>query len=269
MLPLIEVKTANFPVKPLESEQSRVNRAAQARRGVRANNAERGHSLGYTQDNASGNVHVVGSVITQLVSGEGLEDGVRADHIRYEKVAARGRRNILFLIDTSGSMLSADRLAMVKGCVVSLLKDAYVARTRVALISYGGAHARLVLPFTSSPEMAAARIDQMKGGGTTPLLEAIALATNLIQDMDGEPLEIVLLSDGRYNRVNGVSSDQVFRKFSEYCKKHNVRMLLVDATAGNRTAQKRTILLARALHADYKRLVDMRAESFAEAIDEA
>lgn len=265
-MPLTEVKTVHFPAKPIESAHSRVERAIQARRGIKGKKMQAGHCIGYTESPASGKVHVLGSVLSQINSGEGTDGGVRDEHVRYRKIAGRGRRNILFLVDTSGSMVASGRLAMVKGCVISLLGDAYVSRTRVAIVGFGGLKARLVLPFTSSAEMAARHIDDMKGGGGTPLLDAIRIATPLIESMEAEPAEVVLLSDGGYDRPRKASPERVIRSFAAFCKKRNVPIYLVDSGSGTRTAQKRAERLAAMLHARYRQLDDMRAESLEQAI---
>ena len=259
---------APFQARSLEREtsQDRVERAIQARQGVRSKKALRGRCVGSTQDPSSGEVHVLGSVTSQLAHAGTLEEGVAPDNVRYRKITGRGRRNLLFLVDTSGSMLSAERLSMVKGCVTSLLQDAYQKRTRVAIVSFGGAHARLELPFTSSAEMAARRVEQMRGGGSTPLIEALGIASAAMETVPDEPVGVVLLSDGRYNRIAGVPSERLLREFGEYCAKRNAKILLVDAGHGGRTARKRAALLARALHAQYRQLADLRAEELVEAV---
>lgn len=226
---------------------------------------DEGHCLGSTQDPTSGQVHVSGSVIAQIASGEGLDRGVGEDNVRYRKIAGRGRRNVIFIVDASGSMLSSQKLAMVKGCIASLLEDAYVTRTRVAVVSFGGVGARLVLPFTSSAELAATRVAQMKGGGTTPLLEALGIAARQMDAVEGEPLSIVLLSDGRYNRSKDVPTEKLIRQFGEHCRKRNAWLLLVDAGHGGKTSRKRAAFLARLLQAQYRLLDDMRAESLVDA----
>ena len=208
----------------------------------------------------------MGSVVTQLVAGENLEEGVREEHVRYNKIAGRGRRNIVFLVDTSGSMVGSGRLSLVKGCVVSLLSDAYVTRTRVAIVGFGGLRANVVLPFTSSAEMAAQRIDAVKGGGSTPLFDAFRLAVWLIDGLQDESAEVVLLSDGGYDRSRITHPANVIRGFGEYCKKKGVPIYFVDSGSGNRTAEQRARRLARALHADYRKLDDMRVDEFAEYI---
>lgn len=265
-LPLTDVKTAEFHAKPIESVQSRVERAVQARRGVKGKKAQKGHCIGYTQTPASGEIHVVGSVVAQLVAGESLQEGLREEHMRYRKIAGRGRRNIVFLVDTSGSMVGSGRLSLVKGCVVSLLSDAYVTRTRVAIIGFGGLRAHLILPFTSSAELAAQRIDAVKGGGSTPLFDAFRLAVRIIDDMQDESAEVVLLSDGGYDRSRIMQPSKVIRSFGEYCKKKGVPIYFVDSGSGKRTAEQRARRLARALHADYRKLDDMRVDEFVEYI---
>ena len=237
-----------------------MERARASRKGVRGRRIEGGHCIGSTSDPSSGRLHVPATVAAQIQSGCGTDRGPDRENLRYQKIAGRGRRNLLFIVDTSGSMLSTERLAQVKGCIVSLLRDAYAKRTCVALVSYGGVHARLVLPFTSSAEMAARRIKAEKAGGGTPLLEALGVAALLIDRLDGEAAEIVLLSDGRYNR--GVSAaDRKLRLFGAYCKRAGVPIHLVDAASGGKTARARVALLAERLGADLRTLDDLRAPS--------
>ena len=259
---------AQFRAKPLESSRDRVERAVESRQGARFANGARGHCIGSTEDSSSGLVHATGSIVAQLGSGEDLAAGIREGNVRYSKIAGRGRRNLLFVVDTSGSMLSDGRLSMVKGCVVSLLEDAYQKRTRVAVVSYGGAKARLALPFTTSSELAAKRVEGLLGGGGTPLLGALAIASSLIEPLKGEPASIILLSDGRYERNRAIPTERRLREFGAYCRAHGIRICLIDAGGKGRTGRKRAMLLASMLHAEYKRLDDMRADSLAEAVAE-
>lgn len=108
---------------------------------------------------------------------------------------------VVFVVDASGSMGAAARVAQVKTAVVSLLLDAYQRRDRVAVIAFGGAGARVVLPPTSSVERAQRELADLPTGGRTPLAEALTLADDLVatahtRDAQRRPL-LVLLTDGR------------------------------------------------------------------------
>lgn len=246
-------------MKPIEAPSDRVERARIARQGTKSRRTENGHCIGSMSGSASGKLHVVDSVVASLARGRGSDGVLDESDLRYQKIAGRARRNIVFVVDTSGSMLTEARLAQVKGCVVSLLEDAYVTRARVAVVGCGGAQARLVLPFTSSAELAAQRIDGMCGGGTTPLIGALGIAARLLGDLQGEPAEIVLLSDGRYNRGGGSArASRRLRAFGAFCKRNGAVIHLVDASSGSKTARRRTGLLASLLQADFRKLDDLR-----------
>ena len=110
---------------------------------------------------------------------------------------------ILFIVDASGSMGAQRRMVAVKGAVLSLLLDAYQRRDRVALISFRGTGAELLLPPTNSVDLAQLYLQDMPTGGRTPLSRGLYLAletleTERLKDRNVLPL-VVLLSDGRAN----------------------------------------------------------------------
>ena len=203
-----------------------------------------------------------GSVQTQISQGDDLSAGIRRQNLRYCKVSGRGRRNYLFIIDTSGSMIKDDRFSKVKGCVISLLESSYSRRIRVAAISYGGGKARFELPFTSSSELAAERISNLKGGGSTPLIPALEIAGNLIDRMRDEDISVYILSDGRYDRHSTGRENWQISKFGNFCHALKIPVTLINAGRTNKTSIKRTTLLASKLHASYYQLEDLRMDVF-------
>jgi magnesium chelatase subunit D len=126
---------------------------------------------------------------------------VRPYDLRQNVREGREGNFILFLVDASGSMAARKRMSAVKGAVLSLLNDAYQRRDKVALISFRGEGARILLPPTSSVELAASRLQDLPTGGRTPLSAGIEKAAEVLKrenlrDRERRPL-LVLLTDGR------------------------------------------------------------------------
>ena len=93
------------------------------------------------------------------------------------------------------------RLAEAKGAVELLLAECYVRRDQVAVISFRGTGAEILLPSTRSLVRAKRSLAEMPGGGGTPLADAIYIATELAQNAQRQGLSpaIVFLTDGRAN----------------------------------------------------------------------
>ncbi|MCW2664079.1 MAG: hypothetical protein JWP83_5231 [Mycobacterium sp.] len=108
---------------------------------------------------------------------------------------------VIFVVDASGSMAARDRMAAVSGATLSLLRDAYQRRDKVAVITFRRQEARLLLPPTSSAHIAGRRLARFDTGGKTPLAEGLLAARELIirekaRDRARRPL-VVVLTDGR------------------------------------------------------------------------
>ena len=108
---------------------------------------------------------------------------------------------VIFVVDASGSMAARDRMAAVSGATLSLLRDAYQRRDKVAVITFRQHEARLLLPPTSSAHIAGRRLARFDTGGKTPLAEGLLAARELIvrekaRDRARRPL-VVVLTDGR------------------------------------------------------------------------
>lgn len=112
----------------------------------------------------------------------------------------RSRTLTVFIVDASGSS-ALHRLAEAKGAVELLLAECYLRRDMVAVISFRGRAAELVLPPTRSLVRAKRSLDGMPGGGATPLAAALHSAVALVDGARrrGETVTLVVLSDGRAN----------------------------------------------------------------------
>ncbi|MCX2734306.1 putative cobaltochelatase [Saccharopolyspora sp. NFXS83] len=108
---------------------------------------------------------------------------------------------VLFAVDASGSMAARERMSAVSGAVLSLLRDAYQRRDKVGVVTFRGEDAELALPPTSSVEIAATRMRDLRTGGRTPLATGLlkvrqVVSTERTRDPRRRPL-LVLLTDGK------------------------------------------------------------------------
>jgi magnesium chelatase subunit D len=109
---------------------------------------------------------------------------------------------VLFVVDASGSMAARQRMVAVKGAVLSLLTDAYQRRDKVALVSFRGDSAKLLLPATSSVDAAVKRLTELPSGGRTPLTAGLLTAAELLRvEQVRDPARrslVVVVTDGRH-----------------------------------------------------------------------
>lgn len=132
----------------------------------------------------------------------------RAFHIKrpdfMRKVRVKRVSNlILFVVDASWSMAVAERMQATKGAIMSLLTDAYQRRDRVGLIVFQKNTATLILPPTSSVELAQKALRDIPVGGKTPLTAGLTLSYHvMLREMrlrpEVSPL-LIILTDGAGN----------------------------------------------------------------------
>ena len=132
-------------------------------------------------------------------TGPGL--AVRPEEVREKVREGREGNLVLFLVDASGSMAARRRMSAVKGAALSLLTDAYQRRDKVGLVSFRGEEAQVLLPPTSSVELAASSLEELPTGGRTPISAGLEQAAEILRrerlkDPTRRPL-LVVLTDGR------------------------------------------------------------------------
>jgi len=137
----------------------------------------------------------------QRVRNSGSGDlHIRGEDLRVQRFRQRAATATLFVVDASGSA-AAQRLAEVKGAVELVLAECYVRRDEVALIAFRGRDAELLLAPTRSLVRARRSLQQLPGGGGTPLARGIDAAVRLALQIRrrGVVPFVVLLTDGRAN----------------------------------------------------------------------
>jgi Ca-activated chloride channel family protein len=116
-------------------------------------------------------------------------------------IADRPPLNLVFLIDTSGSMEDPNKLPLLKQSLTLMLGELR-PEDQVAIVTYAGS-AGQVLPPTPAADRAAilAALENLSAGGSTAGAEGLELAYQVAEGMaaDGEVSRILLATDGDFN----------------------------------------------------------------------
>jgi Ca-activated chloride channel family protein len=123
--------------------------------------------------------------------------------VQGRKIAAddRAPAHLVFLVDTSGSMASSDKLPLVQQSLKMLVNELKDGDT-VALVVYAGSAGVVLEPTAMSDKATILRaIDQLSAGGSTAMGAGIAAAYQLAADgyEPGATNRVIIASDGDAN----------------------------------------------------------------------
>ena len=126
---------------------------------------------------------------------------ISKDDVKIKRFRDKSGTLFIFMVDASGSM-ALNRMRQAKGAVASLLQNAYVHRDQVALISFRGKQAQVLLPPSQSVDRAKRELDVLPTGGGTPLASALYLGWETAKQARTKGISqimFVLITDGRGN----------------------------------------------------------------------
>ncbi|MFH2094364.1 MAG: von Willebrand factor type A domain-containing protein, partial [Bacteroidota bacterium] len=159
-----------------------------------------------------------------------LHIGLQGENLKNEDIPDN---NLVFLIDVSGSMGSANKLPLLKQAF-KILVDNLRDNDRVAIVVYAGA-AGEVLPSTPGNEKQKiiASLDQLESGGSTAGGAGIKLAYQIAKQnyIPGGNNRVILATDGDFNV--GPSSDGEMERLIEQKRKEGVFLTILGFGMGN------------------------------------
>jgi len=161
---------------------------------------------------------------------------------RRMKMADLPANNLVFLIDVSGSMMSPDKLPLVKEGL-ELLVNQLRPKDRVAIVVYAG-NAGLVLPSTPGSDKGTilSAIQSLEAGGSTAGGAGIKLAYEVAKQnfLDGGNNRVILATDGDFNV--GASSDGELEQLIESKRRDRIFLTVLGFGTGNVKDSKMELL---------------------------
>jgi Ca-activated chloride channel homolog len=116
-------------------------------------------------------------------------------------ITDRPALNLVFLIDTSGSMEDANKLGLLKQSLSMMLNELR-PEDEIAIVTYAGSAGQVLPPTKASDKTTIlAALDNLAAGGSTAGAEGLELAYRVAEGMakDGEVSRILLATDGDFN----------------------------------------------------------------------
>jgi len=159
-----------------------------------------------------------------------LKVGIKGKSIDLKKAPAG---NLVFLIDVSGSMMSYNKLPLLKKSfklLVNNLRD----NDSVSIAVYAGAAGTILEPTKgTNKEKILAAIEKLSAGGSTAGAQGIKLAYKLAEKsfIKGGNNRVILATDGDFNV--GVSSDSALVKIIEKERKKGIFLTVLGFGMGN------------------------------------
>ena len=153
--------------------------------------------------------------------------------VRAEEIDISGGSNIVFLVDTSGSMFWNNGLPLAQKALKTLQKS-LTENDRVSIVTYAGS-ASVVAEGLSGDQHKEIKeaIDSLEAGGSTNGAEGIITAYDLAQEyfIEGGNNRVILCTDGDFNV--GVSSEAGLVELIEEKKETGVFLSCLGFGTGN------------------------------------
>ncbi len=156
--------------------------------------------------------------------------GLKTEDISFEESVPS---NLVFLLDVSGSMNSADKLPLLKKAI-KILVDQLRPIDRISIVVYAGA-AGLILDGAdgSSRNEIIDALDSLEAGGSTAGEQGIRLAYKIAEKnfIEGGNNRVILATDGDFNV--GMSSQSALETFISKKKASGVFLTVLGFGQGN------------------------------------
>ncbi|SEW28509.1 VWA domain-containing protein [Halobacterium jilantaiense] len=190
----------------------------------------RGPRVRTERASATDSVDAAASVRAAAARGS---DSVESRDLRQSVRSGSASALVVFAVDASASMRGPMRAA--KGVALDLLRDAYERRDEVAVVTFAGEDADVVLPPTDSVTLAARHLKSLPTGDRTPLPAGLRAADEVVARADPDAAVVVVVTDGRANGGTDQPTSDT-RAAASALADRDAEVLVVDAGDGDRAS---------------------------------
>ena len=148
-------------------------------------------------------------------------------------IANRPPLNLVFLIDTSGSMDEPNKLPLLKQSLALMLTQLQPT-DQVAIVAYAGSAGQVLAPTVATDRVAILKaLDNLAAGGSTAGAEGLELAYQVAATMaqDGEVSRVLLATDGDFNV--GIDDPEALKTYIAEKRKSGTYLSVLGFGRGN------------------------------------
>jgi len=268
-----------FKVRRIQMQRDRILRKGSGRRSRTRTSSKAGRYIMSTMERRTNDLALDATLraaapYQKQRSRQDVAIVIEESDIR-EKIREKRIGNfIVFVVDASGSMGTGKRMIETKGAILSLLLDAYQKRDKVAMVAFKADRAEVLLPPTSSIELAHKLLEELPTGGKTPLCHGISLGYQIIQsyfrkDPHIYPL-LILISDGKANmsQYGGKPVSEAMEVAEEIKNDNRVNTVVVDVEKSGLISFGLAHQLSLQMGARYFRIEDLKSDTLVEILRE-
>ena len=176
-------------------------------------------------------IHLAGAPSPYVPGHHVLRVAIQAKRL---SVAERRPVHLTYLVDTSGSMQSEDKIELAKKSL-KILTSSLKAGDTIALCTYAGSVREVLAPTpaVAQKDRVMRAIDDLTAGGSTAMASGIDLAYRLAERgrVPGHVNHVVILSDGDAN-VGPTSHEAILDRIAHY-KEQGITLSTVGFGTGN------------------------------------
>ena len=222
----------------------------------------------------------VDATLRQAAARTAREGGKTKDKVPVKEEDFRKKRRvkplenlIVFVVDSSGSMGRGTDAPMkaAKGAIAAILRKAHQSRCEVAVITFGGQKATVILPPASNVALAESALERLPTGGATPFADSLLQAWKLIRSErlknPGVRPILVTISDGEANVPisSGADPQKELKSLAKKIARDRIPAVFIDAAADN-YGESEMQRIAGLIQASYVAVNNLTASSVLQAV---
>ena len=144
---------------------------------------------------------------------------------------SKSQKHLIFLLDSSGSMLKDNIVAYAKGLIEKYIETETRFKPLFSLITLYNGTAELIHDSSTNKEELIKKLNTLQTGGKTNIIPAFQKVKSLTSSSKNIDSELIIVTDGKFNTDQENAIEEAVLAYQTYCKSVQ-NLTVVDAERG-------------------------------------